>query len=473
MSYNAVTLAKGDGTVVEYGTTGSSGGSGSSLPEGGTAGQVLAKASNTDYDVSWQTKSGAVGTVINLTTETAEYYGQAVTLVSTNASYTVNFDNTGHATAHVFMIGTYTITCSDTSATQEVTAMGMVYSVDLTKVTGTTVTIQTPYSDMYSTSLTIKKGGSSVGTVALDGTGTGEFVAPETGTYTIEYSTYIPQPFEVTELGTTMTVNYITAVTAKTFAAATDSEISRMVKAADAGYTDLYTDCGWRVGQEHSVSLASMSSSGTYDGVSWSVGESQSAQSATFVLMHQGLYELVTPVKDTTGATRNTCSFICGMKDCLSTKGYMNSTNTNNGSWQATARRNWCNGAFRQALPAVLQEAFKQFKCVTGQYSGGSTTGGSNITTNDYFALAAGKEIFNGGSSTSYSTDNEANVLTQFTWYATTSNRVKNVAGSADDWWERSPRYNGSNAFCYVLSDGSAGSAYASNSFGLSVFGCL
>jgi len=160
------------------------------------------------------------------------------------------------------------------------------------------------------------------------------------------------------------------------------------------------------------------------------------------------------------------------MKDCLKATGYMNSTSTNAGSWQACKRRGWCNGGFRGAMPATLQQPFKQFKCVTGVYNG-STTGGSNITTQDYFALAAGKEVFNGGSLTSYSTSNEATALTQFTWYATASNRVKNVAGSADSWWERSPSCTNSNNFCFVYTDESAHAGYASYAIGLAPFGCL
>lgn len=261
-----------------------------------------------------------------------------------------------------------------------------------------------------------------------------------------------------------------TTIALKTFAAATDAEIVDMVALADAGEIDLYEHAGWRVGDERSVSLAAIASSGTYDGVSWSVGESQSAQTVTMVLMHQGQYELVTPVKDTSGQNRTTCSFVVGLKNSLSTRGYMNSTNTNNGSWQAAKRRNWCNGGFRQAINSTLKPIFKQFNCISGIWDG-SSGGGSNITTQDYFALPAEKEIF--GSKT-YSTDNEATALSQFTWYATTSNRVKNQGdtGSAYLWWERSP-YNGEQLFCCVSTDGTANCSFAGSTFGISPFGCI
>lgn len=43
---------------------------GSRLPAGGTAGQVLGKDSGTDYDVSWQTPSGGVGAVDSVNGQT-------------------------------------------------------------------------------------------------------------------------------------------------------------------------------------------------------------------------------------------------------------------------------------------------------------------------------------------------------------------------------------------------------------------
>jgi len=106
---------------------------------------------------------------------------------------------------------------------------------------------------------------------------------------------------------------------------------------------------------------------------------------------------------------------------------------------------------------------------VTGDYSG-STSGGANITSQDYFALFAEKEIFN---SRTYSTTTEANALSAITYYQTTSNRVKNWNGSADYWWERSPRYRDSSGFCLVSGYGSAADRYANIVSGLAPFGCL
>jgi len=267
-----------------------------------------------------------------------------------------------------------------------------------------------------------------------------------------------------------------TYVTLKTFAAATDAEIADMVEAADLGYIDLYDDAGWRVGQEHQISLSAITATGTYDGVTWSVGEVQNAQTATLVLMHRGSYELVTSVLNKQGQTRNTCSFICGLKNGLETEGYINSTNTNTGSWDSSARRLWCNGGFRSAIPSSLQSAFKQFKTITATSYNGST----NTTSNDYFALPAAKEIFGGtattaGADTSYSNLTEFNALTQFDWYSSAANRSKNRgdSGAVTSWFERSPFYNGSTQFCVYYKAGNASYSNAGSTNAISPFGCL
>ena len=146
----------------------------------------------------------------------------------------------------------------------------------------------------------------------------------------------------------------------------------------------------------------------------------------------------------------------------------MNSSNTNSGSWNGSARRTWCNNVFRNAIPSTLRAIFKQFKTVTAQTYNGLT----NQTSVDYFALPAEKEIF--GSRT-YSNETEFNALFQFDYYKTASNRVKKLGktGTASDWWERSPYCNLPARFCCVNGNGNAKFNNASSTFGLAPFGCI
>ena len=402
---------------------------------------------------------------------------QAKIIVNTSAGSTVNVTDPSGTSLTVTQVtgsttqwqcdtleyGTHTITCSlnGNTATQTVTVdTCKVYEVTVSYFSAT-ITVNYP-DNMRGVTFTIVNGETTFTETAPSNANSFTVDIPSAGTWTVTgaYS----KDVVISASGEVQTVTFVAL---KTFAIATDEEIAGMVSEADAGYIDLSDDCGWEVGQEHSVSLTAINASGTYDGVSWTVGESQSAQTVTFVLMHKGLYELVSPVLDTSKQTRNTCSFVVGVKNCLGTIGYMNSTDTNMGSWDGCARRNWCNGGFREAIPSVLRSAFKQFKTITVQTYNGSTL----QTSNDYFALVADKEV-RGLSDQANVTETSA--LTQFTYYETASNRIKKVNDTAAIWYERSPRQASQYDFLGV---GTNGSSYewggANNAWGLAPFGCL
>lgn len=258
------------------------------------------------------------------------------------------------------------------------------------------------------------------------------------------------------ENGVTKTASFTVSVSVKTvtWAGGTDEEIVAMVEAADQGLINL-SDY-WAVGDTRTVRLSAMSNTG--------VGESHSAQQVDLVLMHAGGYDLNAAV----ASGRTKCSFVVGLKDSLTEAGYMNSSNTNSGSWNGSARRTWCNNVFRNAIPSTLRAIFKQFKTVTAQTYNGST----NQTSVDYFALPAVREIFD---ARNYCNQTEYNALFQFDYYKTASNRVKKLGktGTAGYWWERSPNCNGSTHFCTVYSDGYAYYSNASSTSGLAPFGCI
>lgn len=251
-----------------------------------------------------------------------------------------------------------------------------------------------------------------------------------------------------TENSVSKTASTSVTVTVKTvtWASGTDTEIADMVEAADAGIISL-SDY-WTVGDVRSISLSAMSATG--------VGESHAAQTQEFVLMNKGGKTL---------ASGTTCSFIVGMKNCLATTGYMNSSDTNSGGWNSCKRRTWCNSVFRNSIPSALRGIFKQFKSVTANGSSSTTA-----TSTDYFALPSEKEVFG---SVTYANSTAESSNSQFEWYKTSSNRVKKVNGSANSWWERSPSSGYSRNFCSVDSDGSASTDFASITFGVSPFGCI
>ena len=267
-----------------------------------------------------------------------------------------------------------------------------------------------------------------------------------------------------TENGATKTASFTVSVSVKTvtWAGGTDQEIADMVAAADAGVIKL-SDY-WAVGDTRSVSLSAMAAN--WDTTQSNQGESHAAQTVEFVIMDT----TCTGFKVT--STGKTPSLIVGMKNCLTETGYMNyassykySYNTN--GWSGSARRIWCNGTFYNAVPEAFRSLFKQFTWKQGKGSG-NTSG--LLETNDYFALAPEKAIF--GSCT-YSFSDETALYSQWSWYQTSSNRIKTVNGSANSWWECSPYSGYSRNFCFVGSDGTANSNNANSTNGLAVFGCI
>lgn len=398
-------------------------------------------ATITDYDPNTTTQGGTASA-----TDAGTY---TVTFDLNDPNYKWSDNTTSQKT------GTWSIAKAD----QTITLSANSATLDADHLTAT-VTVSGAQG-----TISVSSSDSTVATASVSGnTITISNVNQKSGSATITVSAAGTTNYNpATDKTISVTCSFMTLVT---WANGTDEQIAAMVAAADAGQIDLYQDGGWRVGDERTVSLSAIAASGTYDGVSWSVGESQSAQTITLVLMARDHYTLT----NATSGGRTKCSFVVGVKNCLGTYGYMNSTATNTGSWSSSARRAWCNGGFRQALPSALRGIFKQFKVTTATEYNASTT----TDTNDYFALFAEKEIFD---SATYSNTTEANALSSITWYETSSNRIKKQgdSGSVAYWWERSPYASGALYFCVVGSGGGggAGAGGGDGARGLSPFGCL
>ena len=256
-----------------------------------------------------------------------------------------------------------------------------------------------------------------------------------------------------TENGVTKTATTPVTVTVKTVAfndSATDQEIIDMLEAHEQGVINI-TDY-WTVNDKRTASIAAIAATG--------VGESHAAQQVHVVLSHRGGQTL---------EDGSACTFQWDFVEALAEKGYMNSSNTNSGGYDGSARAPWNDTPMYNALPAWLKKMTKPFK-VTSGVGGGASSGLQ--TTVHKLALRAEKEVF--GSRT-YSFSDEANALTQVDYYKTADNRKKKrgISGSVDYWWLRSSRSGASSFFCSVYSDGSANGHPASNAFGLAPFGCF
>ena len=241
------------------------------------------------------------------------------------------------------------------------------------------------------------------------------------------------------------------------WAGGTDEEIVKMVNAADKGLINLADY--WSVGDERQVTLSRIGATESET--------SFSAQTVTFVLMNAGGKTLA----NATPSGRTECSFIVGMKNGLAEKGRMDYTSK---IWDSCFRRTWCNGLFRNAIPEALRGIFKQHLNVTA-----NGTGSTTVTSTDYFAFPAEKEVF--GSNTNANSTAEAS-LTQFEYYATEANRIKTYGdGVVLNWWERSPSKDVTSFFCLIspheLSNGTyealAGAYYAFQNYIFAPFGVI
>ena len=276
--------------------------------------------------------------------------------------------------------------------------------------------------------------------------------SPATGSALSSYGT-VTVTVTYTENGVTKTTTTNVTVTVKTVAfndSATDQEIIDMLDAHEQGIINI-TDY-WTVNDTRTASISSIAATG--------VGESHAAQQVHVVLSHRGGQTL---------EDGSACTFQWDFVEALAEAGYMNSSNTNSGGYDGSARAPWNDTPMYNALPAWLKKMTKPFK-VTSGVGGGASSGLQ--TTVHKLALRAEKEVFG---TRSYSFSDEANALTQVDYYKTADNKKKKrgISGSVNNWWLRSS-YSGSSArFCRVASDGSADYGDASNTFGLAPFGCF
>lgn len=156
-----------------------------------------------------------------------------------------------------------------------------------------------------------------------------------------------------------------------------------------------------------------------------------------------------------------------GWKGCDLRYDVLGSTNTDGGNAGTTTATSPVSGTLMAALPSDLRAVMKPMTIYTDNTGGGTDTA-SNVTTSvDYLPLLAEFEIFG---TRSYANSAEKNYQKQYTYFSSGNSKVKyrhSATGSTAYWWERSPYYNGSYAFCIVSTDGGAGSHSAWYSRGL------
>ena len=151
------------------------------------------------------------------------------------------------------------------------------------------------------------------------------------------------------------------------------------------------------------------------------------------------------------------------LHDCYGTKYAMNSSNTNSGGWTDCAMRNTHLPAILALMPTEVQNGIREVNKLT---SAGNKSSTINTTADKLFLLSE-IEIFG---RTTYSKAGEGS---QYAYYSAGNSKVKNLSGSANNWWERSPHGSNSAGFCCVYSSGIASESYASTSYGVAFGFCF
>ena len=164
----------------------------------------------------------------------------------------------------------------------------------------------------------------------------------------------------------------------------------------------------------------------------------------------------------------------------------MNTTQTNAGGWKAAKMRKTILGStdvengdatpdtvtnpaantLMAALPADLRAVLKPITKYTDNV-GNSEEASAVTAIVDYLPLMAEFEVF--GVRTN-ANPNEKTYQAQYEYYKSGNSKIKykqNIVASAAYWWLRSPSSRISNCFCYVFTDGTVSSSYATLSRGV------
>jgi len=145
-------------------------------------------------------------------------------------------------------------------------------------------------------------------------------------------------------------------------------------------------------------------------------------------------------------------------KELLSTAHNMNSTNTTEGGWPATAMRSYLTTTVKPLIPASISNRIVAANKTYKDYTNGVQT------STDELWIPSEREVFNSGS---YETTGP----TYTSIFKDNASRIKTQNGSARIWWLRSA--NNSTSFRYVSGGGSSGNNNVYNTHGVALGFCL
>lgn len=255
------------------------------------------------------------------------------------------------------------------------------------------------------------------------------------------------------------------------FSTGTDAQIKTML---DAYYDDLITwsEMGWAIGDTRTISLASMTAPSPNSSNTWA------AQNITVVIVDHDHTDLATPINGHTKAciTVQTREVLNNNTAAYNEAGHIyingdSSTDSKFTKWSDLYMRTYLNSTVWGAFPSTFKSAIKS----SSHYRHTTYDGTASEEVTDNLFLPSYPEIF-GTVSYSYYTATNPVEGTQFSYYATSSNRIKygnnNGAsnGTSQWWWNGSPskQYDSYSSYKYLWCDvytngnnNTAGGSYA------------
>lgn len=150
----------------------------------------------------------------------------------------------------------------------------------------------------------------------------------------------------------------------------------------------------------------------------------------------------------------------------------MNTSSSNSGGWNNSYMRNTICTAFKNALPAALENAIKSVTKYTDNTGNSSAASAVTATTDEIFLLAE-YEVFG---SITYANTNEASKQEQYAYYSSGNSKIKynhSATSTAVIWWLRSPRADFPSWFLFVLTGGTVYGDDASYSAGFAPGFCV
>lgn len=151
------------------------------------------------------------------------------------------------------------------------------------------------------------------------------------------------------------------------------------------------------------------------------------------------------------------------LHDCYADRKMMNGGNTNSGVWTSCDMRSTHLPAILALMPTEVQNGIQEVNKLTSEGSRSTTIS----TTADKLFLLSEIEIFG---NITYSASGEG---TQYAYYKAGNSKVKNYNGSANYWWQRSPRIGNYTSFCAVSNSGLADYISANDVYCISFAFCF